>query len=75
MEPNKCISEASAALGRELTDDEAISLFTEVQKRIKAAKETSGPFDEAIQRAGEDYAKERSKAARIEKRNAAISVK
>jgi hypothetical protein len=75
MEPNKCISEASAALGRELTDDEAISLFTEVQKRIKAAKATSGPFDEAIQRAGEDYAKERSKAARIEKRNAAISVK
>ena len=75
MEPNKCISEASAALGRQLTDDEAISLFTEVQKKIKEAGATAGPFDEAIRAAGEKYAKEVSKAARIEKRNAAIALK
>ncbi len=38
----KCISEVSAALGRQLSDDEAIDLFENVQRRVKKAKDNKG---------------------------------
>ena len=43
MAKNPCVAEASQALGRDLTDDEAISLFEEVQDRVRQAEKEAGP--------------------------------
>jgi hypothetical protein len=75
MATNPCIAEASQALGRELTDDEAITLFEDVQKRVREAENASGPYDEAIRRSKERMILEKKTAAFIEKRNAYIQFK
>jgi len=75
MAKNPCIAEASQALGRDLTDDEAISLFEEVQDRVKQAANEAGPYDEAIRRSKERMIAEKKTAAFIEKRNAYLQFK
>ena len=75
MAKNPCVAEASQALGRDLTDDEAISLFEEVQDRVRQAEKEAGPYDEAIRRSKERMIAEKKTAAYIEKRNAYLQFK
>jgi hypothetical protein len=75
MAKNPCIAEASQALGRELTDDEAITLFEDVQKSVREAENAAGPYDEAIKSSKERMILEKKTAAFIEKRNAYIQFK
>ena len=75
MAKNPCVAEASQALGRDLTDDEAISLFEEVQDRVRQAEKETGPYDEAIRRSKERMIAEKKTAAYIEKRNAYLQFK
>lgn len=75
MAINPCIAEASKALGRDLTDDEAIDLFEEVQNTINQTKDTGAGLDEAIRKAKERMVLEKKTAAYIEKRNAYLQFK
>lgn len=72
---NPCIAEASAALGRNLTADEADSIFTDVNNRVNEAKSSGGSFDDIIRKAQEKHLNEIKTAAFIQKRNAALSLK
>jgi len=75
MAVNPCIAEASQALGRKLTDDEAITLFEDVQKSVNEAKQSAEPYDSAIKSSKEKMILQKKTAAFIEKRNAYISFK
>lgn len=75
MAVNPCVAEASQALGRDLTDDEAISLFEEVQKRVNEAKNTTGVFEQIISASKARMIAEKKTAALIEKRNAYLQFK
>lgn len=71
----KCISEVSSALGRELTDDEAIDLFENIQRRVKKAKDQPGSFDEATRKSKEQMIEEEKTARFVKKRQAYLSYK
>lgn len=75
MATNPCIAEASKALGRELTDDEAINLFEEVQDTIKKTRDEGAGLDDAIMRAKESMIAKKKTAAYVEKKNAYIQFK
>lgn len=70
-----CLLEVETAVGRKLSNDEAEMIFEEVQKRekIARAKNTLDTVDVAIRDAASELAKQMIRAAKIEKRNAAIS--
>jgi hypothetical protein len=71
----KCISEVSAALGRQLSDDEAIDLFENVQRRVKKAKEKGGSFDDAVKQSKKEMTEEEKTARFVKKRDVYLSYK
>lgn len=75
MSFEKCISEVSAALGRQLTDDEAIDLFESVQRRVKKAKEKGGSFDDAVKQSKKEMTEEEKTARFVKKRDVYLSYK
>ncbi len=75
MSFEKCISEVSAALGRQLTDDEAIDLFENVQRRVKKAKEKGGSFDDAVKQSKKEMTEEEKTARFVKKRDVYLSYK
>lgn len=74
---NDCITEIEKAAGRKFSDDEMIELQEALQRRIKIAEAEAilASSDEVIMGAAKDLIQQLKRAAFIEKRNAALSLR
>lgn len=72
---NECIAAMTAAAGRELTDDEAEALITQLQARMRFEQARNGAIDlrDAALKAADSIGRDLKQAAFIERRNALIN--